>query len=222
VSGAQAVAAAAELAALQEHAPVRPARVRLDSFDKFSRASKRQQRGEQERGGGQAGAQQREAKRSKSAEQHQASKHSAAGGSGDGSRQGEQPVDVAAAVAAAAAAGAGADAAADPTEAAAKQLREFVKVMLKPRFQAKELDNDDCKWVLGRVVAKVMEASGSLPSAAAPFMAGSRVQKVCGLIDSYVGRRRAELKAAKKAGSSGGGGGSKAAKAGVGPARTPP
>jgi hypothetical protein len=82
------------------------------------------------------------------------------------------------------------------------------QVMLKPRFQAKEIDSEDCKWVLGKVVPKVLDATPGLDAAAVrPFMTRGRIIKVSALIDSYVTKRRAELKAAgKKQGGSGGSG----------------
>lgn len=66
---------------------------------------------------------------------------------------------------------------------------------LKPRFQAKELDNDDCKWLLGKVVSKVMDATTGTDTEAAEFMTSKRVSKVNALIDSYVAKRKADKKA---------------------------
>lgn len=37
--------------------------------------------------------------------------------------------------------------------------REYLKVALKPRFQARQLDGDGCKWVLKKVVDKVMQTT---------------------------------------------------------------
>jgi hypothetical protein len=66
---------------------------------------------------------------------------------------------------------------------------------LKPRFQAKELDNDGCKLVLHKVVTKVMEATTGADTAVADFMTSKRVTKVEALVDSYVQKHRAGKKA---------------------------
>lgn len=66
---------------------------------------------------------------------------------------------------------------------------------IKPRFQAKELDNDDCKWLLQKVVSKVMDATTGADTEAAEFMTTKRVAKVEALIESYVAKRKADKKA---------------------------
>jgi hypothetical protein len=66
---------------------------------------------------------------------------------------------------------------------------------LKPRFQAKEVDNEDCKWLLGKVVAKVMDATTGADTEAAEFMTAKRVTKVNALIDGYLTKRKADKKA---------------------------
>jgi hypothetical protein len=66
---------------------------------------------------------------------------------------------------------------------------------LKPRFQAKEVDNEDCKWLLGKVVAKVMDATTGADTEAAEFMTAKRITKVNALIDGYLTKRKADKKA---------------------------
>lgn len=65
---------------------------------------------------------------------------------------------------------------------------------MKPRFQAKELDTEDCKWVLAKVVEKVMANTSALEAAgtANDFMTGKRQTKVAALIGSYADRRKKE------------------------------
>jgi len=70
-----------------------------------------------------------------------------------------------------------------------------LQASLKPRFQAKEVDNDDCKWLLQKVVSKVMDAETGADTVTDDFMTGKRVNKVNALIESYVAKRKAERKA---------------------------
>lgn len=75
-----------------------------------------------------------------------------------------------------------------------------VQAQLKPRFNAKQLDNDGCKRVLDKVVDKVMSSTTLAEMGGRePFMNERRQKKVAALIDSY-----AASYAAKR-----GGGGSK-------------
>jgi hypothetical protein len=70
-----------------------------------------------------------------------------------------------------------------------------MQASLKPRFQAKEVDNEDCKWLLQKVVAKVMDATTGADTAVADFMTSKRVSKVNALIKGYLAKRKADRKA---------------------------
>lgn len=39
------------------------------------------------------------------------------------------------------------------------QIRDHVKAALKPRYKARQLDDAGCKWVLKKVVDKVMQTT---------------------------------------------------------------
>lgn len=67
---------------------------------------------------------------------------------------------------------------------------------MKPLFKRKELDNDDCKWLLSAVMEKVL--SKAQPDQLAPgktFMNDKRKAKVTELFESYVKKRKAMKRA---------------------------
>jgi hypothetical protein len=67
------------------------------------------------------------------------------------------------------------------------------QAQLKPRFQSKQLDTEDCKWVLAKVTDKVMSATtASDLDRAGDFVNLKREKKVAALIDSYVAKRKQE------------------------------
>lgn len=63
-----------------------------------------------------------------------------------------------------------------------------MQAQLKPRFQAKELDSDDCKWVLKKVMDKVMANTSA--ASGEEFLTKKRIVKVNTLIDQYAMQRR--------------------------------
>lgn len=71
---------------------------------------------------------------------------------------------------------------------------------MKPRFQHKELDQEDCKWVLTKVQEKVLKnTTAELEAAQGGFLTGKREKKVADLVDSYAEKRRQEVAKQKKA-----------------------
>ncbi|WIA08913.1 hypothetical protein OEZ85_008331 [Tetradesmus obliquus] len=173
---AQAAAAAAELAQLQQQLPVVPHSGRISSFGEYKRTAKRQQADLDEEA--QLEQQEEEAaaaaaagsKRRKLSQEQQQGKPDGSGGSRPGSAAGS-----------------------DAKEAATKQLRDFVKAQLKPRFQSKQLSSEDCKWVLAKVTEKVLSATTATDlDRAGDFVNAKREKKVAALVDSYVAKRQQE------------------------------
>jgi hypothetical protein len=71
------------------------------------------------------------------------------------------------------------------------------QAQLKPRFQSKQLDSEDCKWILSKVTDKVMSATtASDLDRGGDFVNAKREKKVAALIDSYVAKRKQERKGA--------------------------
>ncbi|WIA28969.1 hypothetical protein OEZ86_011504 [Tetradesmus obliquus] len=173
---AQAAAAAAELAQLQQQLPVVPHSGRISSFGEYKRTAKRQQADLDEEA--QLEQQEEEAaaaaaagsKRRKLSQEQQQGKSDGSGSSRPGSA-----------------------AVGDAKEAATKQLRDFVKAQLKPRFQSKQLSSEDCKWVLAKVTEKVLSATTATDlDRAGDFVNAKREKKVAALVDSYVAKRQQE------------------------------
>jgi hypothetical protein len=67
-----------------------------------------------------------------------------------------------------------------------------MQTALKPRFKSKELDNDDCKWLLNKVTEKVLGNTSAMDKAVAgeAFMNEKRQKKINVLIDTYAMQRR--------------------------------
>jgi hypothetical protein len=88
------------------------------------------------------------------------------------------------------------------------------QAQLKPRFQSKQLDSEDCKWVLAKVTDKVMSATtASDLDRGGDFVNAKREKKVAALIDSYVARRKQERERKGPAAAAGAGDGKAAATA---------
>jgi hypothetical protein len=67
------------------------------------------------------------------------------------------------------------------------------QAQLKPLFQSKQLDTEDCKWVLAKVTDKVLSATtASDLDRGGDFVNPKREKKVAALIDSYVAKRKQE------------------------------
>ncbi|KAF8072835.1 LDL3 [Scenedesmus sp. PABB004] len=172
---AQADAAAAQLAALQQALPgaVLGGSARVATFGEYKRGAKRVARDAEEEAAELAAAEAAAKRRKPGA---------APGEPGDAAvAPQQQPRE----------GGGGKD-------AAAKELQKFIKARLKPHFQAKAVDSEGCKWVLARVTEKVLAAGAGADGSADGLLAGKRAAKVGALIDSYVAKRKASAAKAGK------------------------